>query len=230
MKKFLKALCVIFVLLSVLTSVMFGGVVTDAAADSILSVDFSSADDEALFKYCNIVGDLDNDGQTAATDLTLLSKTLLGMLTETKSHDVNKDGVVDIRDLIRLKKLVVKGVPSLVQDNAMVFDGTVSYTGEIVSLMTADTYYKVSFTYKTDSSFTVTLNGVAQNSVVKNYSLKSDMTEAGFIVYADALTVNSGSELIFEGKGTIDNISIAPTTDKWTDGNDQGGADIFPVE
>ena len=209
---------------------MFGGMLTSAATDTILSVDFSKATDESLFRYRNIIGDLDDDGNLSATDLTIHTKVLLDIIAETPGSDVNGDGKVNIVDLVRLKKLTINGVPALVEDGAMVFNGTVSYKGEIVPLMTANTYYKVSFSYKTDSSFTVKLNGVSADSIIKNYSAESDMTEASFTVCADALSANTGLELLFEGKGTIDNLSITPTTDKWVSGSDQGGADIFPVE
>lgn len=230
MKKLLNLLCVVFALSLVLTSAVFGGISANAETETVLSVDFSNPNDEDLFRYRNLAGDLDDDGAINATDLTVHKKVLLEISEETDLCDVNGDGNIDILDLVRLKKLTVNGVPALVENNALEFDGTVSYKGAIVSQMTANTYYKISYSYKTDDTLTVRLNGVSANGIIKEHSAKSDMTDVEFVVLADSLNANTGLELIFEGSGTIDDLSIAPTTDKWVSGTDQGGVDIFPVE
>lgn len=51
------------------------------------------------------LGDFDGDGAVNAIDLSALKEQLLGMRTESYT-DVKKDGVLDLMDLIRLKKIL----------------------------------------------------------------------------------------------------------------------------
>lgn len=65
----------------------------------------------AILNYVFKIGDIDGDFETNAKDIALLKKVLLNTirmkLYQLNNADVNKDGQVDIRDLIRLKKALV---------------------------------------------------------------------------------------------------------------------------
>ena len=65
--------------------------------------------DIRIEKMSGIAGDLDNDGVLSAIDLTLLRKHLLGIASEeafVTAGDIIMDGEIDIRDFVRLKKLL----------------------------------------------------------------------------------------------------------------------------
>ena len=74
-------------------------IATPVFADSII-LDFGDVAGEA--------GDVDVDTYTTASDLVMLRKILLGTTSpqSKKTTDVNKDGKIDIRDLVRLKKIM----------------------------------------------------------------------------------------------------------------------------
>ncbi len=56
-------------------------------------------------------GDLDNNGAFNAIDLVLLRKYLFnGMTTQSYSADINVDNIIDLRDLVRMKKYLTGDV------------------------------------------------------------------------------------------------------------------------
>ena len=78
---------------------------------------FTSNQSSAVLKISDIriekmsgrAGDLDNDGVLSAIDLTLLRKHLLGIASEeafVNAGEIITDGKIDIRDFVRLKKLL----------------------------------------------------------------------------------------------------------------------------
>lgn len=51
-------------------------------------------------------GDIDGNLQINATDITLLKKCLINFFIPNEKYDINRDGNVDILDIVRIKKLV----------------------------------------------------------------------------------------------------------------------------
>ena len=80
-----------------------------------------------------MVGDLDNDGQIAATDLAcIINQILVGEeLTEVQKYlyDTNADGIVNLVDLVRLKKYLVGKTAVLGHETA--YDTVYVYNTEV---------------------------------------------------------------------------------------------------
>ena len=76
-------------------------------------------------------GDINNDGYINSIDYNLLKKILFGVTSECKAADTNGDGVVDIRDGVRLKKFLSKDpsaelLPSSATDEEIPLDYIIS--------------------------------------------------------------------------------------------------------
>ncbi|MBQ2236849.1 MAG: dockerin type I repeat-containing protein [Clostridia bacterium] len=61
-----------------------------------------------------MVGDMDGDEQLKAADLVLLQKAILGVPLQynTRTADMNKDGKINIKDLVALKQELSKPTDS----------------------------------------------------------------------------------------------------------------------
>ena len=58
-----------------------------------------------------LIGDGNEDGKIDAEDLIVLRRALLTDAKYTEVLDCNGDGVLDIRDLVRMKKHIASGTP-----------------------------------------------------------------------------------------------------------------------
>lgn len=72
----------------------------------ILVVTISVAGASSFSCFAAVAGDVNGDGSRNANDLTLLRKILLGVEPEVSGAYVNEDDSIDVRDLVRLKKLI----------------------------------------------------------------------------------------------------------------------------
>lgn len=87
-----------------LTLDMLSGYDTEKIGEQYVCISYKG--DAVYYKitvYLN--GDLDGDGTVASSDLALLRKTLLGISSGNRRYDVNGNGVIDIVDLVRIKKI-----------------------------------------------------------------------------------------------------------------------------
>lgn len=89
-----------------------------------LSAQMFSASAETVDRLFIVENDLSDDGQFDSGDLVFFKKFLLGVISEVfGSADINGDTAVDVRDLIRLKKLLSADVVwdlSNVENNAVI--------------------------------------------------------------------------------------------------------------
>lgn len=220
MKKFKRLLATAFVVTLMLVSAFSAS----AAESNVIKLDFNNT---ASFAS---MGDLDIDGTLNSSDLIQLRKILLEVSTKNiKYADCNNDSKVNILDLIRLKKnLINQVVPMTLENGKLILNGTVYYTGELVSLLKANTEYQISYDVISDNGITVTVNGAKAKDAVYN-SGKGTKSFSHILKTGSSLTENNGLELSFSGKGTITNVIINEIVDIWSDGDssEQGGNDIF---
>lgn len=62
--------------------------------------------DNASLLAVTLDGDVDNNAEVGTSDLIIIRKSLLGVISEIGITDVNKDGYTNIIDLVRLKKML----------------------------------------------------------------------------------------------------------------------------
>ncbi len=217
--KFLLVGCVVALALSSVFCV-------SAAENTIVSAKFDSAGEFVA------MGDIDKDGNLASPDLTMLRKKLLEKdAVQSKYYDASGDKIINIIDLVRLKKYIgANNAPVKIENKALVIDGNAYYTGEFVSLLKADTEYQISYNFTSQEGIAITLKGVSNEDLSFNSKLGADMKSYSHVFKTGkTLSADSGLELIISGKGTIDNIVITEITDAWVDSDrsEQGANDIF---
>ena len=97
------------------TCAAFYALSSDTEAE--MEVDLLTGDDSEKFvlepvipeELANLKGDITGDGRIAIGDLVLLQRYLLKLETviDNEAADINEDGVIDIFDNIRLRKLII---------------------------------------------------------------------------------------------------------------------------
>lgn len=195
-----------------------------AAENTVVSENFT---DSVSFVA---MGDLNCDGSLASSDLVMLRKILLGKSNEgIRYADPTTDNDVTLKDLVRLKKdIAALKKPASIENGVLKLDGTAYYTGELVSLLKANTEYQISYNVESEKGITITVSGAKNGDAVYNSGTGSKYF-SHILKTGDSLTANSGLELSVSGVGEIDNIIINEITDNWSDGDtaEQGGNDIF---
>lgn len=222
----------------ILAITIFSFVVSAEGSSVVIDSTFDSSESRSCFSRDRQIGDVNADGEINASDLLLLRKRLLGIKVDgTYYFDVNVDNKVNILDFVSLSKLIASYVKLFSYDTdaksyVMVLNGAVSYTEDFVSKLEKNTYYQISYRYKTESSnpLVLTLNGLSDNTITFTSSVSSGWVEEYFVFKTGAnLTSYLGNELKIEGYGRIDDFKISEVTDYWYDRNlsAQGGLDKF---
>lgn len=230
LKKAIKSFA-IFGVAAVLLSAAF----TVGAASPAMTTDFT----ETQYASFVALGDMDKNGTIEANDLVLMRKHFLGIDgVDAKYSDANNDKCDDIRDLIRLKKLLAANNTSAVKAGAgsngaaalVLGSNAVYYNGDFVKGLKANTNYQLTVTYKSSDKLNVKIYGVAANTLSFTESASSDFTVANRVfTTGSALTENSGFEIELSGSGTVASVSVTEITDTWFDSEnaEQGAIDIF---
>lgn len=198
-----------------------------------ISAQSSSVISENFDKQISFVamGDIDCNGDTDSEDLTLLKKFLLGSGSGLlKYGDVKKDGFVNLIDLVRLKKnIAAVYVPTKIENNSLILNGTAYYTGEFLSLLKPNTQYNIVCSVLSADGIEIAINGIKSQPVVIDISSSGSKSKVCNRVFTtgETIEVNSGLELSFTGSGTVYSIAINEISDSWIDGDEQGKNDIF---
>lgn len=188
--------------------------------------------------FVRSTGDVNRDGIINGTDLTSIINYLIGRTDNNSYMDVSGSDGVNIIDLVLMKKLCSRPIPIRANEGrgpskGLVIDTnnpTVVYKNAIISSLTANTTYQLTYDCKTNSNVTVTLKGAKAADVVSNSGVCSSFTTKSILfTTGSSLTANAGNELIITGAGIIDNVSIEQVTRYWSDSSakEQGGKDIY---
>lgn len=172
-------------------------------------------------------GDLNVDGEVAADDLVMLKKIViqsekanysevyLAFGNEAKYSDVNGDEAVNVLDLVRLKKNlsdVVSFIESGIgvnESGGMNLNGNTAYVEDIVSSLDEDCYYKISYSYKSNSDIKVRIAGITDKSQSFVSPQSNEWKNCSHIIgISENLVKGSEIELQITGKAAIDNFSI----------------------
>ena len=226
-----------FFILCIAVVLVLGSFSVSAQNNTVLNIDFETANQSECFERVDASGDINSDRKINASDIILLKKMLLGIEQLTNKANVNEDTATDIRDLIRLKKILMNlkdvigndiGVSS---SKGLFLDGKVAYANEFVSLLEADQYYQITYSYKTldANPIIVKLDGISENPVLFSNVASDSWVTVTKVFKTSDLNANIKNEMFFSGNGYIDNIVIRKTDNYWSDSatKEQGGKDIF---
>lgn len=184
--------------------------------EKVVAEDFTTA------SACEFIapGDLNADGSVNADDSVSLRKLLLSNLedksydavyaskgAEAKYSDINGDKNVDIKDLVRQKKNLTENFV-FIEDGAMSLNGNSAYIGEFISVLGSGAEYEISYTYKSDSSIKVMINGLSEEIVYENEAASDSTTVTNTFKTPLTLAEANGIELQIIGVGLVENISV----------------------
>lgn len=204
------------------------GLATTFSVISILSVSAAEyvekvvAEDFTTASVCEFIapGDLNADGSVNANDSVSLRKLLLSNLgdhsydavyaskgEEAKYSDINGDENIDVRDLVRQKKNMVENFV-FIENGAMSLNGNSAFVGEFISVLGSGAEYEISYTYKSDSSIRVKINGLSEEIVYENEAASDFTTVTETFKTPLKIAETDGIELQIIGVGSIENISV----------------------
>lgn len=156
---------------------------------NVLSDDFSDAGKSEFLP----AGDLNADKKIDSTDITSLKKIILKNNTdstytavygeygdEALYADVTGDGMVNIIDLVRQKKLSA-GSYEVVENGALVLKGNTAYKNDLLSVMGTGAKYRVQFTYKSSDSVTLKLNSMGEEIKIEKDAADRETTVSEII-------------------------------------------------
>ena len=216
-KNIIRILCA-----SIALTLILNGIFTVSAktyVTNIISGNFESAD-ECKFL---IPGDINADGYVNALDMTELKKMIMNGTgnasyqsfyssfgKSAKYSDVNGDGLVDIRDLVRQKKNTVLNV-NFIEDGTMQLNGNSAFNGDFISQLGTGASYKITYSYKSNQPVKIKLNGmgdtvtfedaVAQEYTTVTHTFKTPLSFGNY----------DGIELQIIGVAKIKNFSVLRT-------------------
>lgn len=201
--------------LSIIT-LMCGSLSVLAASyvESVIAEDFSGDFD---YKFL-APGDMNADGEAGADDLVILRQLLLSNIKDNsytavyelnvetaKYADVNGDGLVDIRDIVRLKKNSVAN-SLFVADGVMSLNGNSAFTGAFNSVLVTGAVYEVSLTYKSDYPITVKMADLDEEIVFDAVSKVTTVTKT--FETPETITDTEGIEFQVIGVGSVESILV----------------------
>lgn len=150
--------------------------------ENVIAEDFSSNSTDFL-----IPGDMDSNGVFNASDLSFLRKQLLEDEEKSIYSDVNGDGYIDARDIVRQKKNLVE-IISFVHDGKMILNGKTVYNGDVLSKLGSGASYQISCSYTSETPITIKVSGlkeeivcvgeVAENTTTYTHSFKTPLNLA----------------------------------------------------
>jgi len=192
------------------------GVSAENYVANVVDDDFSSATE------CEFLapGDLNGDGSVNAIDSVELRKLMLSDLDDksydavyasegdtAKYSDVNGDDNVDIKDLVRQKKELAENFV-LVSNGAMSLNGNSAYSGEFISVMGTGATYEISYSYESEASIKIIINGLGDEIIYENDAV-SELTSVTYTLKTP-LSIDdvTGIELQIIGVGTVEDFSV----------------------
>ena len=161
---------------------------------------YNFASEPIIVKYTvHKLGDVNGDGEIAASDLSALRKYLLGIsvYASPTGSDVNEDDVLDIRDLVRLKNQLVAAPASLTIGNA---EYTLDYSEEFFGTKLSSRWKNVtSYEKKINEkrSLVDNINNSVSNGVL---SIGSSLDETGVYHGGEIASADKFSHGYFEAK------------------------------
>lgn len=123
-----------------------------------------------------LVGDCDKDGKLTSSDLVELRKILLlDLPIETKFADINRDGFVNILDLVRLKNLLVSsGINDLESSFTSDFTDVEKWKGNTENINTASKYFGTVGTFENTISSIIAKDKVnLGNGFVSKFGIRT---------------------------------------------------------
>lgn len=211
--------CKKIAVLGMALALLISGAVNVSAAKYVATVveeDFASA---AASKFV-APGDMNADGSLNADDASTLRKQLISAQgtgsydavvsakgEASKYSDINGDGIVDIRDLVRQKKNTVAN-RQFISGGTMTVNGNCAYGGDFLSAMGTGATYVVSYAYKSDAPIKVVISGMGEDVVYENAASSTLTTVTEILKTPLAFDANGGVELKIVGTGTVDNFVV----------------------
>ena len=161
---------------------------------------YNFASEPIIVKYTvHKSGDVNGDGEIAASDLSALKKYLLGIsvYASPTGSDANEDEVLDIRDLVRLKNRLAAAPASLSIGNA---EYTLDYSEEFFGTKLSSSWKNVtSYEKKINEkrSLVDNINNSVSNGVL---SIGSSLDESGVYHGGEIVSADKFSHGYFEAK------------------------------
>ena len=215
MKKYFKGI-VVFAVIALLVVGSMLGVSAAKYLRDVVDCDFESTGGAFLAP-----GDYDGNGTIEEADHNSLKSLILDTNgedayssvyakdTDAIYSDVNGDGIIDIRDLVLQDEN--KGA-DFVTGGAMVLNGNSAYKDELFSNMGTGAEYKIVYTYKSDASVEVKLNGLdgllADSTETATDGGTGDVTVTRSIKTPLSFEKGNGIELQLVGEGEITDFSV----------------------
>lgn len=195
-------------------AVLFSCVMSVSATNYV--VDVLSEDFESAVEFL-APGDLNADKALDASDVVALRKLLIedetdgsytavfGANADAKYSDVNGDAAVNVKDLVRQKKVAASDY-SVTADGALVLNGNSAYTGDLFADMGTGAQYKISFKYKATGVIKVKINAMGETIEVRKAAASNWKTAEA--TFTTPLEFAEGIDLQVIGVGSIDDLVI----------------------
>ena len=127
---------------------------------------------------------------------------------DAKLADINGDDAVNVKDLVRQKKVIAADY-SVTANGALVLNGNSVYAGDLFSNMGTGADYVVTFKYKSSTPIKVKFNAMGETVVIEK-AASANWTTVTQTITAP-LAFAEGVELQIIGEGYADDIVITRT-------------------
>ena len=121
--------------------------------------------------------------------------------------DVNGDEMVDIRDLVRLKKNIANNF-EFIDNGVMLLNGNSAYKGDFISVMGTGAEYELEYTYKSNSPIKVKINGLGEEITYESDASADYITVTQTFKTPLKITKSNDIELQIIGVGSIKNFKV----------------------
>lgn len=211
-----KGIALILTFIMAVITLVCGSLSVCAAStvEKVIAEDFSSASD------CKFLapGDTNADGKVSADDLVVVRQLLLSDMKDNsytavykangnsvKYSDVNGDGLVNVKDLVRQKKNSAKNFV-FVDNGIMLLNGNSAFKGAFTSVLGTGTSYEISITYKSELPIKIKMADLGEEIVFEAKSSLSQVTKT----FETPITIDNAENIDFQiiGVATIDKISV----------------------